>query len=80
MALPEYFTSSAEEEIRREAETRLERKKSLIETGTKLIQEGQLAKGRAFLKRVAEEFSDDEGHSGSGRQNIRSQQLPGGSR
>ena len=59
--LARILTSSAEEEIRREAETRLERKKSLIETGTKLIQEGQLAKGRAFLKRVAEEFSDDEG-------------------
>lgn len=59
--LANILTSEAEDKIRREAEARLERKKSLIETGTKLIQDGQLAKGRAFLKRVAEEFGDDAG-------------------
>lgn len=59
--LAKILASEAEEKIRRETETRLERKKTLIETGTKLIQEGQLAKGRAFLKRVAEEFGEDAG-------------------
>lgn len=59
--LARLMLSEAEEEIRRTAEERLERKKTLIETGTKLLQEGQLAKGRAFLKRVAEEFSTDPG-------------------
>ncbi|RXE65451.1 tetratricopeptide repeat protein, partial [Muribaculaceae bacterium Isolate-002 (NCI)] len=51
----------AEESIRREAEARLERKKTLIQTGVQLMREGQAAKGRAFLKRVADEFSDEEG-------------------
>lgn len=59
--LARIITSEAEEAIRKEAEERLERKKMLIETGTRLLKEGQLAKGRAFLKRVAEEFSEDEG-------------------
>lgn len=59
--LAKIITSSAEEEIRRQTEERAERKKMLIETGTRLLKEGQLAKGRAFLKRVAEEFSEDEG-------------------
>ncbi len=59
--LARIITSEAENEIRRQTEERLERKKMLIETGTRLLGEGQLAKGRAFLKRVAEEFSDDEG-------------------
>lgn len=59
--LAKILASEAEDKIRRETEARLERKKTLIETGTKLIQEGQLAKGRAFLKRVAEEFGDDAG-------------------
>lgn len=59
--LARIITSEAEEGIRRAAEERLKRKKMLIETGTKLLSEGQLAKGRAFLKRVAEEFSQDEG-------------------
>lgn len=59
--LAKIINSEAEESIRKETEARIERKKSLIETGTKLLHEGQLAKGRAFLKRVAEEFSGDEG-------------------
>lgn len=59
--LAKIMTSEAEAQIKRATEERLERKKTLIETGTKLLREGQLAKGRAFLKRVAEEFSEDAG-------------------
>lgn len=59
--LSKIITDEAEADIRRKTEERLERKKMLIATGTRLLQEGQLAKGRAFLKRVAEEFSEDEG-------------------
>lgn len=59
--LAKIITSEAEAEIRKKTEERIERKKMLIETGTQLLNEGQLAKGRAFLKRVAEEFSEDEG-------------------
>lgn len=59
--LARIITSEAEAEIKRHEEERTERKKMLIETGTKLLHEGQLAKGRAFLKRVAEEFSSDPG-------------------
>lgn len=59
--LAKIMTSEAEKEIRRVTEEKLERKKMLIETGTQLLNEGQLAKGRAFLKRVAEEFSEDAG-------------------
>lgn len=59
--LAKIINSEAEAAIRKETEERLERKKTLIETGTRLLKEGQLAKGRAFLKRVAEEFSNDEG-------------------
>lgn len=46
---------------RQEAEAGLERKKSLIETGLRFLREGQTAVGRAFLKRVAEEFDEEEG-------------------
>lgn len=59
--LAKIMASEAEEAIRRTTTERLERKKTLIETGTQLLKEGQLAKGRAFIKRVAEEFSDDPG-------------------
>ncbi|MBD5642096.1 MAG: tetratricopeptide repeat protein [Desulfovibrio sp.] len=59
--LAKIMVNEAESEIRRATEERVERKKMLIETGTKLLSEGQLAKGRAFLKRVAEEFSEDPG-------------------
>lgn len=59
--LAKIMVSEAEAEIRRTAEARLERKKTLIETGTQLLRDGQLAKGRAFIKRVAEEFSEDPG-------------------
>lgn len=59
--LAKIMADEAEAEIRKSAEERLERKRMLIETGTQLLSEGQLAKGRAFLKRVAEEFSNDEG-------------------
>lgn len=59
--LAKILTNEAEAQVRREAEARLERKKTLIETGVQLLNEGQYAKGRAFLKRVAEEFSEEEG-------------------
>lgn len=59
--LAKIINNEAEEAIRKKTEEALERKKMLIETGTRLLHEGQLAKGRAFLKRVAEEFSNDEG-------------------
>lgn len=59
--LAKILREEAENSIRQEAEARLERKKNLIRTGVQLIHEGQPAKGRAFLKRVAEEFSDEEG-------------------
>lgn len=59
--LARIMTSEAEAEIKRSQEEKLERKKTLIETGSKFLREGQLAKGRAFLKRVAEEFSGDAG-------------------
>ena len=59
--LAKIMVNEAEAEIRRSSEVRLERKKNLIETGTQLLREGQLAKGRAFIKRVAEEFSEDPG-------------------
>lgn len=59
--LARIMTSEAEAQIKKASEERLERKKTLIETGTSFLREGQLAKGRAFLKRVAEEFSEDPG-------------------
>ena len=59
--LAKILRDEAEESIRREAEARLERKKTLIQAGVQLMREGQAAKGRAFLKRVADEFSDEEG-------------------
>lgn len=59
--LARILQKEAEHSVQEEAEARLERKKSLIETGLQFLREGQPAKGRAFLKRVAEEFSDEEG-------------------
>lgn len=59
--LAKILREEAENSIRQEAEARLERKKNLIQTGVQLIREGQPVKGRAFLKRVVEEFSDEEG-------------------
>lgn len=59
--LAKIMINEAEAEIRKTAEERSERKRMLIETGSQLLKEGQVAKGRAFLKRVAEEFSSDEG-------------------
>ncbi|MBQ3058730.1 MAG: tetratricopeptide repeat protein [Desulfovibrio sp.] len=59
--LTKILKDEAENSIKRETEARIERKKTLIETGLRLMQEGQLAKGRAFLKRVPEEFSSEEG-------------------
>ncbi|MDE5832212.1 MAG: tetratricopeptide repeat protein [Desulfovibrio sp.] len=59
--LERILVNKEEETIRKRTEDHMERKKTLIETGTRLLREGQLAKGRAFLKRVAEEFSDDDG-------------------
>lgn len=59
--LARILINEAEDKVRQEAEARIERKKTLIETGIQMLNEGQFAKGRAFLKRVAEEFSDEEG-------------------
>lgn len=59
--LAKILHDEAESSIRRDVEARLERKKTLIETGLKFLQEGQTAKGRAFLKRVAAEFRDEKG-------------------
>lgn len=59
--LAKILRDEAEDAIRRETEARLERKKTLIQTGVQLMHEGQTARGRAFLKRVAEEFGDEEG-------------------
>lgn len=59
--LAKILRDEAEDSIRREAEARLERKKNLIQTGVQLMHEGQTARGRAFLKRVAEEFGDEAG-------------------
>lgn len=47
--------------VQAEIAARMERKKYLIETGLQFVHEGQIAKGRAFLKRVVEEFSQEDG-------------------
>lgn len=59
--LARILRQDAQSSVRQEAETRLERKKNLIETGLRFLREGQTAVGRAFLRRVAEEFSEEEG-------------------
>uniref|UniRef100_B8J3W6 Tetratricopeptide domain protein n=1 Tax=Desulfovibrio desulfuricans (strain ATCC 27774 / DSM 6949 / MB) TaxID=525146 RepID=B8J3W6_DESDA len=51
----------AENCVQAELAARMERKKHLIETGLQFVREGQTAKGRAFLKRVVEEFSREDG-------------------
>ncbi|MDR1776897.1 MAG: tetratricopeptide repeat protein [Desulfovibrio sp.] len=47
--------------LQQENEERLARKKNLIASGLQFLQEGQIPKGSAFFKRVAEEFGDDKG-------------------
>ena len=42
-------------------EAKAERKRTLIQTGIQLLQQGQFGKGRAFLKRAAEEFGSEKG-------------------
>lgn len=59
--LAKILQQEAENSVRQEAEERLERKRQLICTGLEFLREGQVAKGRAFLKRIVEEFSDEEG-------------------
>ena len=57
--LARILLQEVEDKSRQEKEARLERKKSLLNSGVKLLQEGQFGKGRAYLKRAAEEFSED---------------------
>ena len=59
--LARILQKEAENSVQAEAAARIERKKHLIETGLQFVREGQTAKGRAFLKRVIEEFSQEEG-------------------
>ncbi|MBQ4568260.1 MAG: tetratricopeptide repeat protein [Desulfovibrio sp.] len=59
--LAKILRDEAENAVKRKVEARVERKKTLIQTGVQLLQTGQIAKGRAFLKRVAEEFKDEKG-------------------
>lgn len=59
--LAKILQNEAENSLRAEAEARVSRKKQLIDTGLDFLREGQVAKGRAFLKRIVEEFSDEEG-------------------
>lgn len=47
--------------VRNQLEAKAERKKTLIQTGIQLLNQGQAAKGRAFLKRAAEEFHEEKG-------------------
>lgn len=59
--LAKILQTAAEQSLQQEAEVRLARKKQLISSGLEFLREGQVAKGRAFLKRMVEEFSDEEG-------------------
>ena len=59
--LAKILQKEAENSVQAEAAARIERKKHLIDTGLQFVREGQTAKGRAFLKRVIEEFSQEEG-------------------
>ena len=51
--LAKIMVNEAEEKVRREAEARLERKKSLIETGIQLLNDGQYAQRRATCEEAA---------------------------
>lgn len=59
--LAKILQTAAEQAVQQEAEARLDRKKQLISSGLDFLREGQVAKGRAFLKRIVEEFGDEEG-------------------
>ena len=59
--LARILQTAAEQAVQQEAEARLDRKKQLISNGLEFLREGQVAKGRAFLKRIVEEFGDEEG-------------------
>ena len=59
--LAKILQNAAEQAVQQEADARLERKKQLIGSGLEFLREGQVAKGRAFLKRIVEEFGDEEG-------------------
>jgi len=59
--LAKILQQEAEHSVQLEAEEKLERKRQLISMGLEFLREGQVAKGRAFLKRIVEEFSDEEG-------------------
>lgn len=59
--LAKILQTSAEQAVQQEAENRLARKKQLISSGLDFLREGQVAKGRAFLKRIVEEFGDEDG-------------------
>ena len=59
--LAKILQTSAEQAVQQEAESRLARKKQLIGNGLDFLREGQVAKARAFLKRIVEEFGDEDG-------------------
>ncbi|WP_165177600.1 tetratricopeptide repeat protein [Desulfovibrio sp. ZJ369] len=59
--LARILRQEAQSSMRQEVQSRLERKKNLIQTGLRFLREGQTALGSAFLKRVAEECSEEEG-------------------
>ncbi|WP_297669943.1 tetratricopeptide repeat protein [uncultured Desulfovibrio sp.] len=50
-----------EQPLRREVEERLERKRRLLGEGLTALREGQPARGLAFLRRIVDEFGDEEG-------------------
>lgn len=57
--LARILKQEVEDKSKQEKEARLQRKKNLLHNGVMLLQEGQFGKGRAYLKRAAEEFSED---------------------
>ena len=59
--LAKILQKESENCVQAEATARRARKKHLIDTGLQFIREGQTAKGRAFLKRVIEEFRQEDG-------------------
>ena len=59
--LARILQQEAENAQRSAQEAKAERKKTLIQTGIQLLQQGQFGKGRAFLKRAAEEFGSEKG-------------------
>ena len=52
--LAKILQTSAEQAVQQKAEDRLARKKQLISSGLDFLREGQVAKARAFLKRIVE--------------------------